>query len=228
MTHQNPDSPPPAPESGTPSRVDVVQDYVRTRIATGEFPAGLHLKERDIAEATGISRIPVREALRGLAREGFVVIREGRGVVVAEFSPQKLDQMAEVVEALEVKAVLLAIENATQDDIDGLMGNVHQTRAALEEGDTAAASSTNESFHQHVYGASHNPMLLHIVEPARTRLSWLLRYHETAPIICELHGELAEAIADRDPARAEQAAIRHVRGTVDLVHGILFPDAPTP
>ena len=99
-----------------PSLVDAVQDYIRDKIVSGELQPGQRLVERELAEATGASRIPVREAIRGLASERFVTLVPRRGAVVTALVPEDLDEIFEVREALEVQECVLAAQKATPEE----------------------------------------------------------------------------------------------------------------
>lgn len=118
-----------------PSAVEVAYDVIRSAIVEGEFAAGERLPEEDLAERAGVSRTPVREALRRLASEGVVEFVPNRGAQVAEFSQQDLQELFDLRAVLEGFAARLAAKNATEEDM------VHLGRLA-DEMDALAADPT--------------------------------------------------------------------------------------
>ena len=126
-----------------PSLVDAVQDYIRDKIVSGELQPGQRLVERELAEATGASRIPVREAIRGLASERFVTLVPRRGAVVTALVPEDLDEIFEVREALEVQECVLAAQKATPEERARMWEFVRAAQRALDAGDEAAVDAAN-------------------------------------------------------------------------------------
>ncbi len=190
--------------------VDIVQDYLRERIASGVLAPGDRLKERDLVAETGISRVPIREALRILSSEGFVTLNPRRGAVVAHLEPADLDEIYEVREALEVQEAVLAARKAVPAEITEMMSHVEATERALAAGDRRAADEANVAFHALLVQMSHNEVLARTLEPLHNRLNWLLRQNTDPRELCVEHRGLAEAIAAGDVDEARRLAAIHV------------------
>ena len=114
---------------------DQVRDELRRRIADGRLQPGSKMVERELAEEFGVSRVPVREALRTLETEGFVQVVPRKGVVVRHLSRRDVEELFDVREALEFLATRLATEKATNEELAAL-------RHILAEGEEALAGVT--------------------------------------------------------------------------------------
>lgn len=204
------------------SLVDVSKDYIRSKITAGDFPPGLRLKERELSAELGISRIPIREAIRDLSTEGFVTLLPRRGAIVTQLRPEDLDDIFEVRMALEVMECALAARRASDADIERMRACVVAANDAMAAGDRDATNAANGEFHDVLVDMGHNPVLAQILEPLRNRLQWLLRQNEDVTDICREHDEIAEAIAARDVERAKELAHLHVETSRRVACGVLF------
>jgi DNA-binding GntR family transcriptional regulator len=207
-----------------PSLVDVAQDYIRTRIAAGDFPPGHRLKERDLSDETGISRIPIREAIRSLASEGFVTLVPRRGAVVTQLQPEILDEIFEVREALEVQECALAAKRASEGEIERMRESVEAAERALRAGDAEGVNEANARFHEILVEASHNDTLAGVLRPLKNRLNWILRQNEDATLVCREHRDILEAIVSGDVDQARAVATSHVATSKQLALAVLFQD----
>ncbi len=204
------------------SLVDVSKDYIRARITSGEFPPGFRLKERELSDELGISRIPIREAVRDLSTEGFVTLLPRRGAVVSELVPEDLDDIFEVRMALEVTECVLAAQRATDEEIVRMQECVARANDAIARGDREAVDVANGEFHDVLVAMGHNPVLAQVLEPLRNRIQWLLRQNKEVEVICREHEQIAEAIAARDVERARHLAHVHVETSRRVATDVLF------
>ena len=204
------------------SLVDVSKDHIRSRITAGDFPPGHRLKERDLSDELGISRIPIREAIRDLTTEGFVTLLPRRGAVVTELQPEDLDDIFEVRLALEVTECVLAARRASDDEIARMRACVVAANNAIAAGDRDAVDAANGEFHDVLVAMGHNPVLAQVLEPLRNRMQWLLRQNKDVTAICREHEEIADAIASRDVERARELARIHVETSRSVASEVLF------
>ena len=212
----------PRPGDVQMSLVDVSKDYIRARITSGEFPPGFRLKERDLSAELGISRIPIREAVRDLSTEGFVTMLPRRGALVTELVPEDLDDIFEVRMALEVTECVLAAQRATDAEVARLRACVTAANEAMATGDRNAVDASNGEFHDVLVEMGHNPVLAQVLEPLRNRIQWLLRQNQDVGAICREHGQIAEAIAARDVDLARRLARIHVETSRRVATDVLF------
>jgi DNA-binding GntR family transcriptional regulator len=191
-----------------PLRVKVVEE-LRRRIIECDYAPGHRLTEDRLADDFGVSRNPVREAIRVLEREGFLVAHPRRGAVVASISPQDVEDLFDVRLSLEVLAAQQAAKRIEALGADVLRGLVADAAAASTVSDLA---SLNSAFHGEICRLSGNALLIGIMESLRDRLEWIYRQSavERAPHSWAEHEALAAAIIAGDAEAAAHAAHLHV------------------
>ncbi|MEU4654259.1 GntR family transcriptional regulator [Streptomyces sp. NPDC023723] len=184
---------------------------LRQDIIAGRLRPGDRLVERELAERFGVSRVPVREAIRALVTEGFVLFETPRRTVVRRLTPDDVRELFELREALEVYAAGLAATRGTPAALAELAGLLRAAARATEAGDAEAITDVNTRFHDGILALAGNGLLVSVMEPVDGRLRWLTRQNEEWPQLLTEHRELYEAIASGDPERARAQALRHVR-----------------
>jgi DNA-binding GntR family transcriptional regulator len=139
----------------------LVAEEVRERIVSGALPAGTRIDQQALAEELGVSRMPVREALRHLAAEGFVVLVSHRGAIVAQFSPTEIIELYEMRGVLQGLAARLAVPYYTEKDLKEL-----QRRLDLMEKTTDVRKWTklNDEFHARIEAPSGAQHLLSLIQ----------------------------------------------------------------
>lgn len=154
-------------ESRLPQRA-----YLATRHAIRQLqlPPGQTVLEREMAEILGMSRTPVREALVRLEMEGWVQLIPRRGFIVAPIVADDLQQIYEVVEALDGIAGSLATKRATSEELDRLEQLVEDQNKVLELGDLLAWTELDEQFHQLIVDLAQNPRLRGIMDSQSDQL----------------------------------------------------------
>jgi len=191
---------------------DVAYDELRSRIIGLDLAPGTRLIERDLAEELAVSRIPLREAMQRLERDGLVVVVPRQGAIVSPFTVDDVRDLFDVRENLEVLAARLAAERADEEGLAALAAQLDTARDATERGDKAAIAAANAKFHALIVDLAANPLLESILQPLEARTQWLfhLTKERDATVQCREHEELLAAIADHDPDRAAESAFHHV------------------
>lgn len=175
-----------------------VRDTIRERIATGEYPPSSRLVEHRIAADLGVSRVPVREALRELQAEGFASERPGGGMEVRAYSDAEVDELIMLGGMLEgVLAVQLA-STAGAEQVDALRDSTSRASQAIESGDDASAVKLNAQFHDVLLEQSLGTITHELLSWIRPRLAWLHRQHGDPAVIHTEHVALVDAIAAHD------------------------------
>ena len=205
----------------TPLR-DQVHEEIRLRISDGRLTPGSKMVERELAAELGVSRVPVREALRMLETEGFVQVVPRKGVIVRHLSRRDVEELFDVREALEVLATRRAAQRSTPEELATLRRILDEGDAALARDDTTAAQRCNEAFHDALVSMAHNGLLASMLEPLQGRLHWLFRQHEDVAELVHEHRGLFTAIASGDPERAGTIALEHVQVNRDIALRLLF------
>jgi DNA-binding GntR family transcriptional regulator len=188
---------------------DKVIDELRRRIIDGVYEPGDRLTEERLAVDFGVSRNPVREAIRVLEAEGFLLAQPRRGAVVASMSVQDVVDLFDVRLALETLAAGLAAERIEPDGSAMLTGLLARARGTRRMADLAAL---NTRFHAAICALAGNQLLAGLMESLHGRLQWVYR-QSVATRAAQSWGEhqrLAEAILSRDPDAAGEEARLHV------------------
>ncbi|MEJ1088071.1 GntR family transcriptional regulator [Microbacterium sp. Mu-80] len=175
-----------------------VATALRDDIMLGRRPPGSRLIERDIAAELRVSRLPVREAIRALVAEGVVVARPRTWAVVREFSSRDLQDFAEVREAMETLAFVLATKRIDAEGIARMEALVAREEQAALSGDADAAHEASAAFHIAAVEHSGNSMLIELAASLVTRLRWLFGQHEDLGQMVSAHRVILDAMRLRD------------------------------
>jgi len=191
---------------------DQVLVALRQRIVNGDYPPGERLTEDRLASDFGVSRNPVREALRVVQAEGFVTMVPRRGAVVSSPDASTLADMFIVRERLETIAARLAAERATEADVARLRALLDAAREATDRLDFSRVAELNSELHLRVIEISGNRWLSSIASALYLQVHWVFRIGaaQRAPHSWIEHIRLVDAIETGDGAEAEAAAAAHV------------------
>jgi DNA-binding GntR family transcriptional regulator len=203
-----------------PSRQDLVAKVLRDRILRGELGAGSRLDIDAIAAAHGVSRTPVRDALKQLEGEGLVAVLPYRGVEVTRLTEADVEELFGIRVALERLCVARCVGQITEHEILGLRRTL-QRMDRLRRRD-AAWIALNASFHDGIHTASRWPRLIEQIRELRTNVERYVRARSTVLGIERQqvqHWALLDAIAARDTARAEAVITAHLQDTVAAMVG---------
>ncbi|MSU88767.1 FCD domain-containing protein [Rhodobacteraceae bacterium 2CG4] len=188
---------------------------LRRRIVLGEFPPGAHLPERETSAALGVSRTPLREALRILASEGLVVIRPARSPEVADPSAQDLVDLFSVLRVLEALAGELACLRAGPAEIDEIRACHARLLTLVARGEPAAFFDADMAFHEAIVRAADNAALLksHADYNSRLRRARFMtsRVDTDRARIAYEHAQILAAIEARDTRWAAATLDTHLR-----------------
>lgn len=193
---------------------EVVCETLRNAIVSGILKPGERLMEIQLAEELGVSRTPVREAIRKLELEGFVIMIPRRGTYVADLSIKDINEVYEVRTSLDVLAAGLAAERITEEELEQMERLLVQIGEYIDNGDMDKIVEADSLFHDILYRASRNDRLVGIINNLREQLtrfrSMSMSYPGRLKNTLEEHSRLVEAIAQRDPELAQQRAVEHM------------------
>jgi DNA-binding GntR family transcriptional regulator len=193
-----------------------VAGRIRDDILDGARAPGSRLVERDLAQELGVSRIPVRDAIRLLAAEGLVTARPRTWAVVKEFTDDDFADLHEVRGALERLAFRRAAAGADDAGIARLRDVLEAESAAARDGDPVRARRCAADFHEVVVEISGNALLEELEGVLRSRMRWLMGQHDDLEAVAAEHRALFEAIAARDVDTVEALVDRHLDSGHDL------------
>lgn len=205
---------------------DKVVAELRRRIIDCDYAPGHRLTEGRLAEDFGVSRNPVREAIRVLEREGFLIALPRRGAVVASISASDIDDIFDVRLALESLAAQLAARRVDAAGVATLEELVAKASAATT---VAELATLNTAFHAEICRLSGNALLVSMMESLHDRLQWVYRQTalRRAPESWAEHEALAAAICARDPEAAAHAAHTHVLAARQSALALAHAQRPT-
>jgi DNA-binding GntR family transcriptional regulator len=197
-------------EQHTPLRT-LVFDELRSRIVSGKLAPGSRLVEDQLAHELGVSRNPVREALRVLEAEGLIQRSPRRGAVVATVSPSEAAKVFEVREPLESLAACLAARKATEAEVAGLRELLGRMAEAMSTAPDALAR-LNTEFHAEVYRIAGSSYLAEVMETISWRMEWVFGQNGLVrgPASLDEHERIVDAIEAGDEALAARRAEEHV------------------
>jgi DNA-binding GntR family transcriptional regulator len=195
------------------SKTEAVYVELRRRILEGGLLPGSSINQEQIAVELGVSTTPVREALRRLEAEGLVTAFAHREVVVSQLEPAELASIYEVRECLDALAVSLAAERRTDED-GAAIAEAMERAAARTDGNDAVAE--NRRFHTAVYRASHNPVLIELLDALWDRSDRYRRavgFIATDEAVLADHRELAAAVIEGRAVDGAEVMRQHLRRT---------------
>ena len=198
---------------------------LRRDILRGALAAGEAIKDRDNAAHVGVSRTPMREAIRILAREGLVVLRPARSPIVADPSLKEVTDELTVMSELEVLSVRLACLHASERDLRDIRELNEAFRREYDRRDMLDLFEMDMAFHRAIAAASGNAALLRTHGAYLARL-WRARYlsareRRSRDRVLSQHGAIVEALEARDPDRAATATGVHLRDLVVNIAAVM-------
>jgi DNA-binding GntR family transcriptional regulator len=193
-----------------------IGETLRELIATGALAPGARLDERALAEQLGVSRTPLREAIAKLAKEGLVEQRPYRGNFVRTFTPRQVSDLYETRMVLEGLAARRAVANLTDEGLAELTEILDAIQHALEVGDLAAFSTSDERFHSTIARLSGNETVIESLERLRAQVQLIRVTANQDPDLVERTARerpaILEALRDRDGDRAARLMEEHIDG----------------
>jgi DNA-binding GntR family transcriptional regulator len=202
-----------------------IYEQLEDLIVYGRLAPGEHLVEATIAKRLGVSRIPVREALQLLHRDGWVDLRPRQGAFVHQPTPEEVDDVFGVRTILEVESARTAACNAGEDSVTALRDIVDAGTTALAAGDDREVVLLNSLFHSRVTHIGGNRVLESLIARLDKRIRWyfapVVRYRGQGS--WREHAEIVDAIAGKDPERAAEVMRRHAENTRSAHHLALPP-----
>jgi DNA-binding GntR family transcriptional regulator len=192
-------------------------DTIRSSIASGDYPGGTHLRAADLGAQIGVSRTPVREALRRLHAEGLVEIHVHRGAFVIDITPDDIDEVFDLRSVLESHAAYLAARRLQPGDIDRLGAATDRMEACVAGAarDLAGLTRANDEFHRTIIAAAANRRLAAMTAGV-VQISWVARTFsiysdgDLARSVSH-HREMIEAFRIGDADWAASVMRSHVR-----------------
>lgn len=193
---------------------DVVVESIRQAIISGQFPPGMRLMELQLAEEMGVSRTPVREAIRKMELEGLVIMIPRRGAYVADISIKDINEVYEVRTALDVLSAGLAAERIDKSEIQEMRELLAEEAALVEARDYPKIIDNDTAFHDVIYRASGNTRCMNIISNLREQITAIrgrsMPYPGRVEIMLKEHRAIFDAIAAGKVEKAQEAVRTHM------------------
>ncbi len=193
---------------------EVVFENLRDAILTGKLAPGARLMEIQLAETLGVSRTPVREAMKRLEQEDFIEVVPRKGAYVKELNIKDIFDVLELRYLLEGFAAQYAAQNMTAFDIKTMQKSLDDFERAVNDQDKTALIESDSTFHDTIYSVSKNAKLKETIRNLqeqfyRFRTIYFNEYTNYQEII-DGHRQILAAIESRDGERAKQIVQAHI------------------
>lgn len=194
---------------------DVVFNTLRQAIIKGELKPGEKLLEIKLADMLGVSRTPIREAMRKLEQEGLVIMTPRHGVTVSGITRKHLQDVLEIRLALERLAIELACERMNAEQLKMLRGLHKEIKERKDSEDAHELSDIDEKFHEQIYNSTNNPRLIQMLENLREqmyryRLVYMQDMDKRSRLITE-HNRIVKALETHDAESGKNAISEHIK-----------------
>lgn len=202
---------------------DVVYGRLRQRILEGDLSSGDWLKQEEVAAQYDISRVPVREALSRLEREGLLAFKPRRGYAVASFDVDEIEEIFDIRTILEERAAYLATLNRTKEDIAAVEDLLVKMNGLTVESavNTSNYAIYNRAFHNRLFLSSGRSQLVHLAELQRDKLERYIRLDaSSAGRVGDAeheHRSIFDAFVRGDAEAAARLSREHCKQTCDCL-----------
>jgi len=204
---------------------DVVFNTLRQAILRGELKPGERLMEIQLANKLGVSRTPIREAIRKLELEGLVLMIPRKGAEVAEITEKSLKDVLEIRRALEDLAVRLACEKITKEELKELKKAGDEFKKVLKSQDITEVAEADVRFHDVIYMATDNPKLIQLLNNFREQMYRFrveyLKKAEVRPQLLAEHDEIIKFITEGNKEEASRVVTRHIENQALTVQDVI-------
>lgn len=200
---------------------DVVFNTLREAILRGDLVPGERLMELQLAAKLGVSRTPIREAIRMLEQEGLAITIPRKGAIVAGMTEKDMQDVLEIREALEELSVQVACDKITDEEVEKLQRNMKNFEHSLKSGDLKKMAQADVEFHDVIYQATDNPKLINMLNNLREqmyryRVEYLKNPQNHEQLLKE-HEAIYRGIVEKDKDAVTEMIRRHIRNQVAVV-----------
>ena len=207
---------------------DVVFNTLRKAILRGELKPGERLMEIQLANKLGVSRTPIREAIRKLELEGLVLMIPRKGAEVAQITEKNMQDVLEVRKALEELSVQLACERITAEQVEEMKMAAEDFRKVLKSGDVTKIAEADVKFHDIIFAATNNQRLITLLNNLREQMYRFrveyLKQKECYPQLLEEHDKLIALISGGEVEEACELMGCHIDNQASTVSDVIRRD----
>ena len=200
---------------------DVVFNTLREAILKGELKPGERLMELQLAAKLGVSRTPIREAIRMLEQEGLAVTIPRKGAEVARMTEKDMEDVLQIRDALDELAASIACEQISEEELAELRHTMHEFEESTKTGDVKRIAEADVRFHDIIYHATRNVKLENMLNNLREQMYRYrveyLKDEKTFPILIREHSQIVEGLTAKDKTMLTAAMHKHVMNQATAV-----------
>ncbi len=204
---------------------DVVFHTLREAILKGSLKPGERLMELQLAAKLGVSRTPIREAIRKQEQEGHAITIPRKGAEVAKMTEKDMEDVLQIRKALDELAVKAACDKMTGKQIADLTQSVKKFEESIHEGDLDKIIEYDVAFHDIIYEATDNPKLVVLLNNLREQIYRYrveyLKEKDNYPMLIKEHEEILEALKKKDKEGVVKAMDNHIHNQAKAVKNII-------
>ena len=204
---------------------DVVFNTLREAILKGDLKPGERLMELQLASKLGVSRTPIREAIRMLEQEGLAVTTPRKGAEVAKMTLKDMEDVLEIRDALDELAVRIACQKISDEQLKQLEDMKELFEKSTQTGNVKKIAEADVTFHDVIYEATGNPKLVTLLNNLREQV---YRYRveyikdpKNYPTLIAEHEAILESLKNRDVKNAVEAMHVHVANQAEAVKTVI-------
>ena len=216
-------------EEDNQTHAEKLAEEIAEAIHSGSFAPGFRLDEQALADRYGVSRTPVREALRRLAASGLIEVRPRRGAQVAQITPEQLEGLFVAMGEMEATCARLAAMSMTPVERRRLQAMHEKMDGMATRGEADAYAEANQAFHAQIYAGAHNAPLAEFTAGLRRRLGRFRNAQFRIPgrLVHSHaeHGAVVKAILAGEPMAAHAAMLDHDSLVEDAFEQFSAPSA---
>lgn len=204
---------------------DVVFNTLREAILKGELKPGERLMELQLASKLGVSRTPIREAIRMLEQEGLAVTIPRKGAEVAKMTEKDMEDVLQVRDALDELAASIACEQITAEELEELRRTMREFEESTKTGDVKRIAEVDVKFHDIIYKATRNPKLENILNNLREQMYRYrveyLKDEKNFPTLIKEHSEIVDGLTQKNKEQVITAMHKHVENQANAVKEVI-------
>lgn len=204
---------------------DVVFQTLREAILKGDLKPGERLMEIQLSNRLGVSRTPIREAIRMLEQEGLAVTIPRKGAQVAKMTEKDMEDVLQIREVLDELAASIACEQITEDELAKLRETMQEFEESTTTADVSRIAAADVRFHDIIYRATGNPRLENILNNLREQMYRYrveyLKDEKSYPVLVQEHRRIIEGLTQRNKEMVSAAMQTHVRNQVSAIKEII-------
>lgn len=204
---------------------DVVFQTLRTAILKGDLKPGERLMELQLASKLGVSRTPIREAIRMLEQEGLARTIPRKGAEVASMTEKDMEDVLQIRCVLEELAARLSCQNITDEEMRELKIAMVAFEEKTREGNVVELAKADVTFHDIIYRAADNPKLLVLLNNLREQMyryrTEYMKDDRIHPVLIREHKEMVKALESRDQELVAREVRQHLRNQEEVMKKII-------